>query len=377
MPGPLSRTRAVLQSGIDQRLHLGAQLYVCHAGLVVADISLGESRPGVEMTADSVNLWMSSTKPVAAVAIAQLWERGLLDLDDRVARHIPEFGVRGKESITIRHILTHTGGFRAVPGLDWNDPYEQVLSKTCEAPLEPRWVPGRTAGYHPHAAWYILAELVHRLDGRSFDAYVRESIFGPLGMNDSWIGMPPEAFRAYGLRIGFVYDTRIPEQPRQPSRGSGGNTQEDAAALRPSSNGRGPMRELGHFYEMLLRKGLCGVSGSRLLLAQTVEATTARHRAGLFDQTFKHVMDWGLGFLINSNQYGVDTVPYGYGPYAGPRAFGHSGQQSSCAFCDPENQLVAAWMCNGMPGEPRHALRQREINQAIYEDLRLSATGMS
>ena len=52
-----------------------------------------------------------------AVAMAQLWERGLLELDDRVVRFIPEFGQMGKEPITIRHILTHTGGFRAAPRL--------------------------------------------------------------------------------------------------------------------------------------------------------------------------------------------------------------------------------------------------------------------
>src|SRR5262249_12653519 len=161
----LSRTIAILEQGISDCIHLGAQLYVSRHGQVIANVALGESRPGVAMTTDTINLWFSSGKPFAAVAIAQLWERGLLDLDDRVSKFIPEFGAKGKEPITIRHLLTHTGGFRAAIGLTWTDSFEEAISKICKAPLEPRWIPGRTAGYHAFTAWYILGEIVRRIDG--------------------------------------------------------------------------------------------------------------------------------------------------------------------------------------------------------------------
>jgi hypothetical protein len=62
-------------------------------------------------------------------------------------------------------------------------------------------------------------------------------------------------------------------------------------------------------------------------------------------------------------------MPYGYGRAATRETFGHSGNQSSCAFADPGRQLVVAWCCNGMPGERKHQQRQREINNAIYQDL--------
>jgi CubicO group peptidase (beta-lactamase class C family) len=110
----LPRTMQILQDGIDAGLHLGAQLYVWHADQVLADTALGESRPGVPMTADTINMWMSSGKPVSAIAALQLWERRLLDLDDPVAKHLPDFGARGKESITIRHLLPR--GDRAALG---------------------------------------------------------------------------------------------------------------------------------------------------------------------------------------------------------------------------------------------------------------------
>lgn len=366
MIGEFPHTRTVFQQGISEGWHPGAQLYIWRRGQVLADLGLGESRPDVPMTPDSVVLWMSSVKPVAAVAIAQLWERGLLDPDDRICTHIPEFCARGKDDITIRHILTHTGGFRVVTGVQWNDAFEDVVAKVCEAAQEPRWQPGRMAGYHPNGAWYILAELVRRLDGRSFDKYVREAIFLPLGMHDSWIGMPREVYHTYGRRIAFICDT----SNGQLKSAGHGNSEEEAAAVRPSGNGRGPIRELGRFYQMLLHKG--GLpDGRRLLMPQTVDALVSRHRAGMNDLTFKHVMDWGLGFIINSDHYGPDTVPYGFGGHASPRAFGHSGHQSSCAFCDPDQELIVAWYCGGMPGEQRHNVRQRAINRAIYRDLGL------
>jgi CubicO group peptidase (beta-lactamase class C family) len=350
-------TRALLEEGIAQGLHLGAQLYVSHRGETLADMAVGRSRPGVPMTPDTINLWRSSGKPITAAAIAQLWERGRLDLDNRVAKHIPEFGVRGKETITIRHLLTHTGGFRAVIGLSWNDSFEQAVAKICRAPLEPRWIPGQTAGYHAFSSWYILAEIVRRLDGRPFDQYTREEIFVPLGMNDSWVSMSPESYRGYGNRIGLMFETREPgQQALQPA--SEGNGESDAAAIRPSSNARGPIRELARFYERL----------NELLKPETVHVMTSPQRQGLFDLTFKHVMDWGLGFILNTSSQARD-MPYGYGDHASSRTFGHSGQESSCGFCDPEHGLVVAWICNGMPGESTAWERQRRINSAVYSDV--------
>ena len=190
----MRQTREVIQEGISEGLHLGAQVYVSQKGEPVLDEILGESRPDEPMTGAHLMLWMSSSKPVAAVAIGQLWERGLLSLDDRVSDHIPEFGSRGKEGVTIRHLLTHTGGIRMVD-VGWpRVPWEEIIAKICRGRLEPRWVPGGTAGYHLMTSWFILGELVRRADGRAFETYVRQEIFEPLEMLDSWIGMPVEVF---------------------------------------------------------------------------------------------------------------------------------------------------------------------------------------
>ena len=93
---------------------------------------------------------------------------------------------------------------------------------------------------------------------------------------------------------------------------------------------------------------------------------------GKFDLTFRHTIDWGFGIIVNSNQYGAETLPYSFGRYASPDTFGHGGAQSSSAFADPTHRLVIAWVFNGMPGEGRHNKRSRDLNTAIFEDLGLA-----
>jgi CubicO group peptidase (beta-lactamase class C family) len=360
----LPLTTDILRQQMDAGLHIGAQVYTSLRGRVLADFGLGESRPGVEMTPDTVMLWMSATKPIGAVAIAQLWERGKLTLDDSIALHIPEFAQNDKQAITIRHVLTHTAGIRWIETGWPNTPWDQIIAKICGMKIERDWVPGKKAGYSAFVTWFLLGEIVRRLDGRDYAQYVRQEIFEPLHMNDSWIAMPADVFRSYGTRLGIMQKTEGGQVTDL-----GMDTEAACTNARPSGSGHGPMHELGRFYEMLLAGGTRG--GRRIISPQTTEALVARHRAGMYDMTFKHIMDWGLGFVLNSRQYGPDTVPYGYGPHASPRTYGHSGYQSSSAFADPENGLVVALVFNGTPGEPAHDQRIRAVLPAMYEELGL------
>ena len=381
-PDPLPQTFAALTRGIEQGLHAGAQAYVSRGGRAVADFAVGHARPGVPMRRDTLVPWLSAGKPLAAVAFAMLWEalgeQGLLDLNDPVARHIPEFAAKGKDAVTVRHLLTHTGGFRALVGRWEEQPWEQVIAAVCDARLEPGWVPGRKAGYHLATSWYVLGEIVRRLDpgGRGYGSYVRENVCAPMGMGDTWVGMPEEVYRGYGDRIALLTDTSTgANSGAKPQAADGGRSDiEIATATRPGSGARGPVRELGFFYEMLLGKG--ARDGARLLSPETVEALVAAHRVGMYDHTFRHVMDWGLGFILNSARYGADTVPYGYGPAASPRTFGHGGSQCCSAFADPEHGLAVAVVCNGRPGEAKHDRRMRAIHAAIYQDLGIPAADL-
>ncbi len=306
--------------------HRGAVIYVSLRGQVLADVAVGE------FSSDAISPWLSAGKPIAAVAIAQLWEKGLLELDDEVARHVPEFAKRGKDKISIRHLLTHTAGIRWAKlerGLSW----DEIIERICDAPIEPNWVVGEKAGYHAQTSWFVLGEIVRRLSGKRWEVYAREEILEPAGMVNSSFA--------------------------------------EEESYSPGSAAQGPARELGMFYEMLLRRGE-SASGNRIISPQTVEALTARHRVGMFDYTFKHTIDWGLGVIINSAHYGDEKVPYGYGRYASRRTFGHGGRQCCSGFADPEVGLAAGVIFKDQPGEEAHDRRMRAVLDAIYQNLRAS-----
>jgi CubicO group peptidase (beta-lactamase class C family) len=364
----LPRTLRAIEVGIAAGDAIGVQLYASQGREVLADLGLGQARAGQPMKADHLNLWMSSVKPVTGVAIVQLFERGLLALDDPVARHLPEFAQGGKEAVTIRHCLTHTAGFpAAVVAWQPGRSFAEIVAEVCAAPLEPGWVPGRDAGYHVASAWYVLAEVAQRLDGRPYPQYVREEIFAPLGEPDAWIGMPEEVHRAYGDRIAAMHQGGPPgPRPHLYAVWRGGARA--CAMCRPGGNGWGPIRALGRLYEALLAGG-AGPKG-RLLTPSGVEALAARHTAGLVDRTFGVALDRGLGVVVDSKRHGEGAD--WFGPHASERTFGHAGFQSSVAFADPEHGLAVAIVWNGMIETERHAERARRTLAALYEDLGLA-----
>ena len=346
----------VLEQGIADGTHIGAQLYVSHGGVVAADLALGRARADVEMRTDSMMIWFSMTKAVTAVAVAQQWERGALDVDDAVVRYVPEFGANGKQQVTIRHLLTHTAGLANADGIlegtPWRESRAESLARIYDA--SPDYEPGTRAGYHAAAGMSVLGEIVARVSGVPYDQYVRNEIFTPLGMDDCWVGIPTDRYEAYGDRIGFMHVTTS----ETPERLHGVESARAVAEPMPGGNGRGPMNQLGRFYEMLLGHGTR--DGVRVLSPVTVAAISARHRTEMLDETYGVVMDWGLGLAVDW---------YATGRYSSRRAFGHGGHQSSVAFCDPEHDLVVAVVCNGMPGRERHAARLDAISSAVYVDV--------
>ena len=360
----LPQTAEVINAGIARGLQTGVQLYVSRNGSVVVDSAIGDAAPGVRMTRDTIVPWLSSGKPVTAVAILQLVESGHLDLEGYIADWIPEFAAGGKADVRLHHLLTHTGGFRDVesgwPHLAW----DETIRRVCESPLEEAWRIGESAGYHVSSSWFVLGELIQRVDphGRSFSQYLREAICEPLGMSHSWNGMPDDAWSDCEESIGQMQQLELGTLSTLPW-----HERDYCRAPSPGGNFRGPVRELGRFYNCLLSGG--ELDGQRVLSEEFVELLTMRHREGVFDQTLQHTVDFGLGVIVDSNRYGADTVPYGYGEYCSERTFGHGGSQSSIGFADPDAELVVCYVANCRAGEGRHQKRNRDIVAAIYRDL--------
>jgi CubicO group peptidase (beta-lactamase class C family) len=363
---PLPRAARLIETGIERGLHHGMQVFVSCEFRPVASLAWGGNRPGEPFSTETLMLWLSSGKPVTAAAVMMLVETGDLELDRPVRDVIPEFGQAGKEGITLRHLLTHTAGLRPVVSGWPHQAWEQIVRRICKAPLQEGWKPGEKAGYDPARSWFILGEMIRRIDGRPIDRFVREEVLEPLGMMDSWLAIPPHLHRAYGNRIGVMHTLK--DRKLVPTHS---HEQEVCAQPSPGGSMRGPASELGAFYEMLLRGG-ARASGTQLLQERTVALMTRRHREGMHDGTFKHVVDYGLGVIVNSNRYGAETVPYGYGRHCSEETYGHGGAQSSVGFADPEHQLVVVAIANGSPGEQLHNERFRELLTAVYEDLDLS-----
>jgi CubicO group peptidase (beta-lactamase class C family) len=121
----MSRADRLIENAIAAKQIPGAVLLVGRGSSVVYRKAYGQRavEPIPEpMTVDTIFDLASLTKPVAtATAVMQLAEEGRLRLDDRVANHLPDFGRHGKDTITVRHLLTHVSGLRA--DLDLEDPW--------------------------------------------------------------------------------------------------------------------------------------------------------------------------------------------------------------------------------------------------------------
>jgi len=371
----LPKTLAVIDAGLAAKQQVGVQLYVALNGETVADLGVGLAAVGRPMTPASMMTWLSTSKIATSILFARIWQEGLVDLDDPVAAHIPEFGVRGKDAVTIRHLWTHTCAMLHVEEKLFPVRYRQTHAENnaliCASGLDRGRTPGRDAGYQTSTVTLLLAEIIARKRGRDFRELARDELFLPLGMTDSWLGMPPEALTRYADRLGKTFDTSGPEPMADGSFAP--DEPHQLTHTMPGGNGRGPMRELARVVELLRRGG--ELDGVRILSPQTVAAMTARHRCGLPDVSFENEkLDWGLGLALDSRvHFGGGTHLYGYGPHASPRSFGHSGFRTTLAFCDPDAGLVVACSWNGMVADDRiHSARQNALCGAIFEDLGLA-----
>jgi uncharacterized protein YbbC (DUF1343 family)/CubicO group peptidase (beta-lactamase class C family) len=183
---------ALIQEQVSAGGITGAVLVVGHDGSIVHQKAFGfraVSPKSEPMTVDTMFDLASLTKVVAtAPSIMRLVQYGQLRLEDTVSRHIPEFAANGKESITIRDLLTHFSGLK--PDLDLKTSWEGRDTAFRLANDEKLQNPPGSQFVYSDINFIVLGELVQRLSGMTLDKYAEVHIFQPLGMTHTRF-LPP------------------------------------------------------------------------------------------------------------------------------------------------------------------------------------------
>ncbi|MDR2565116.1 MAG: beta-lactamase family protein [Bifidobacteriaceae bacterium] len=302
-------------------------LLAMRGGEVVA-----EHRRGVGP--DALFYCFSVTKPVTAMAIHLLAERGQLDLDEPVASYWPGYGQHGKQAITVRHVLTHRAGVPASlgnPGLDMAVMTNWDRSVALAARARPRYPAGKVVAYHVVAFGFILGELIHRVTGRTISQFVQEEFFEPLKM-DARLTLPASELKR-AVRV----------------RGKGGNFVSPAflnrlaarQAVVPAASMQTTARSLARFYQMLLDGGVTA-AGRRIVSEQSIANALAVSADGEVDRILHQRQRYGQGFQLG----GLPGVVRGIGTRSPASAFGHNGSAVCNAWAEPERGLIFIYLSN-------------------------------
>ena len=209
---------------------VGGGLALVHDKAEAETLTFGEMSANSHRPIDAATAynWASITKTMTAIAILQLRDRGKLSLDDPAVRYIPElrevhdaFG--SIDSITIRHLLTHSAGFR---NPTW--PWDCDDSSNCDwQPFEPtKWtqvaamLPYTHIAFAPGTRWsysnlgYVfLGQIIERLSGDDFEVYIDKNILKPLGMTESYFDRAPYFLESYVSASYLRAGSKLTPQP--------------------------------------------------------------------------------------------------------------------------------------------------------------------
>lgn len=364
---------------------------VYHRGKPVVD-AWGGSRDdaGSPWQRDTTAMSFSTTKGVTASLLHVLVDRGLLDYDDPVSKHWPEFSQGRKAAITVRQLLCHEAGLHHIRRmvdhgdrmLDWQHMVDAL------AAAEPSYIPGSQSAYHGLTFGWLIGELVQRVSGRPFSEVLRRELAEPLGLDGFWIGAPAEAqpkaarlkVPPLGLNDHFgaakpyaravqtlCKRLRIPFDPAYMA---------DALMPRgvmrtfwhpdvltppiPAANGLFTARDLARLYATL---GAGGQLDGPRILSETTIARATEVQSRRLDRVVPVAMHWRLGYHRAFTGRGAPRF-----------AFGHYGFGGSGAWADPKRDLAVAMVNNRVAGSPFGDLRMLAIGaQALKGVARLKS----
>jgi CubicO group peptidase (beta-lactamase class C family) len=352
----------------------GMAVAVYHRGELVVDAWTGaRDGAGTPWERDTMSMSFSTTKGVVATIVHRLVDRGLLDYDVPVSSYWPEFTGGGKDTITMRHLLTHQAALHDVRALadstetllDWSE-MTRLL-----ADAHPAWEVGTRSGYHALTYGWLVGEVIRRVTGLSVNEALQREIVAPLGLDGQmYIGAPSEVRgRIASLLVDPKASARLLTLLRRLSRFERyaplyealvvddildvGQTEHIHDAEIPAANGVFTARSLARMYAALATPD--AFDGDALLSPTTLREATReqpplgpggtgasvdRTKVGR-DAAVMINMHWRLGYHLAGTTSGVL-----------PEAFGHFGFGGSGAWGDPASGLAVAMILNQVGGTP-------------------------
>ena len=383
----LSRLDTVLNSYVEKDQIAGQVLLVLRNGRIVHSLANGmrDIGSGEPMTEDTIFRIASQTKAIVSTGIMILHERGQLDISHSLSRYIPEWeNVQvavpdengsyalepAERPITLRHLLTHTGGMSYGTGpasKEWEDADFQgwyFANKTETIGESIARMASLPLDAHPGTAWIygyntdILGAVIEKASGMDLNNFLQQEIFEPLDMSDSHFYLP-EAKRD---RLAVVYQSKqgggieaIPAIDGMRSQGmyvdgprisySGG------AGLLSSA------KDYAKFLQMTLNGG--ELDGKRILSRKTIELMTTNH---LGELPFRSGQGFGLGFSIVTDLGERGTL-------GSVGEYGWGGAYHSTYWVDPLENLVVVYLTQIIPatGLDDYAKLRSGIYQAIID----------
>lgn len=329
----------------------GGALSVYIEGRQVVDVWTGwADRNGeVPWTADTGAMVFSATKGLAATVIHRLVDRGLLDYDAPVADYWPEFGVKGKSTITVSDLLRHRSGLSHLKGVGKKEILDHLRmeEKLAAAPLD------RTHGkmaYHAVTYGWLLSGLARAVTGKGMRDLFREELARPLDTDGLHLGRPPADAPTTAAQT-LLPQSKIPTPlldfiaPKVAGLSFSGllgavyfpgilsMLQDDMPFLDgeiPAVNGVVTARALAKTYAALANDGV--IDGMRLLSSDAVSGLTGK--AELWPD-----LNLGLPFTYHQG-YQSSPVPGLLGGY------GHIGLGGTIGWADPESGSAFGYVHN-------------------------------
>jgi CubicO group peptidase (beta-lactamase class C family) len=359
-------------------LHPAIALCIRRRGRVVVERAIGHlsgnapgaprDTPKIPIRYDSLFNLFSASKAITAMVAHLLEQRGLVHLDDAVAEYLPEFAKHGKETTTLRQILTHRAGIpmvREAPiDVDLLADWDRIVRLLCDA--KPISKPGRKLAYHALTGGYVIGEVVRRVTGVDVRTYLRREITGPLRFTTFDYGVAPD-------RVRDVAENAVTGLPAMPPQSmllkrvlgvslrdatAVSNDRRFLTAVVPSGNVIGTAEEASRFYELLRRGG--ELDGVRIFEPRTIRRAIAERSWLEVDSFLGLPVRYSSGFILGTPGFSI------YGPQS-EHAFGHVGFTNVIAWADPEREMSVGLMTTGKPFITPGQLRWIALIRTIAE----------